>query len=69
MDQLGRSLLQSVDSFLTHGFLLRLALKDSSILRRMQLLLTLIEDDERAFFEVLKEAFLHDVGDFIEKSS
>lgn len=35
----------------------------------MQFLLTLVEDDECAFFEVLKEALLHDVGDFIEEAS
>ena len=35
----------------------------------MQFLLTLVEDDECAFFEVLEEALLHDVGDFVEEAS
>ena len=35
----------------------------------MQLLLTLIEDDERTFFEVLQEALIHDVGDLVEEPS
>lgn len=35
----------------------------------MQLLFTLIEDNKRTFFEVLKEALLHDIGDFVQKPS
>lgn len=69
MNQLGGSLLQSVDPLLTHGFLLRLSLETSSLLRRMQLLLTLIKDDKRTFFEVLQEAFLHDICDLVKEAS
>ena len=69
MNQLGGSLLQSIDPLLTHGFLLRLSLETSSLLRRMQLLLTLIKDDKRTFFEVLKEAFLHDICDLVKEAS
>lgn len=35
----------------------------------MQLLLTLIKDDKRTFFEVLKEAFLHDICDLVKEAS
>ena len=64
MDELGGPLLECVDPLLALG----LSLEVGGVLRGVQFFLALIEDDEGAFFEVLEEALLHDVGDLIEEA-